>query len=79
LSNSGEWVEIKGYLDDKSKIKLKRFKRYYPKEFAKMTCVISKYSKDARAFMEELEVPTILFYEEIKAKYSNSILYWEGK
>jgi hypothetical protein len=44
-----------------------------------MTCVISKYSKDAKAFMEELEVPTILFYEEIKTQYFNSILYWEGK
>ncbi|NBP58205.1 hypothetical protein EBU71_17050, partial [bacterium] len=25
------WVEVKGFLDPKSKIKLKRFKRYYEK------------------------------------------------
>lgn len=79
LPATGEWVEVKGYLDEKSKIKLKRFKRYYPKEFEKLTCVISKYSKDARNFFEELEVPTILFYEDIRSVYSNSILYWEGK
>src|SRR5690349_15523057 len=26
------WVEVKGYMDDKSKTKLARFKRYYPDE-----------------------------------------------
>jgi hypothetical protein len=79
LPKTEEWVEIKGYLDDKSKIKLKRFKRYYPKEFEKLTCIISKYSKNAKEFMDELEVPNIVFYEDIRNMYSDSILYWEGK
>lgn len=26
------WVEVKGYLDSKSKTKIKRFNKYYPKE-----------------------------------------------
>lgn len=26
------WVEVKGYMDAKSKTKIKRFKKYYPKE-----------------------------------------------
>lgn len=26
------WVEVKGYMDRKSQTKLKRFKKYYPKE-----------------------------------------------
>lgn len=26
------WVEVKGYMDDRSKTKLARFKRYYPDE-----------------------------------------------
>jgi len=26
------WVEVKGYMDSKSKTKLKRFKKYYPEE-----------------------------------------------
>ena len=29
--------------------------------------------------MEELEVPTVLYYEDIRNMYSDSILYWEGK
>jgi hypothetical protein len=79
LERNGEWVEIKGYLDDKSKIKLKRFKRYYPDEFEKMTCVISRYSNNAKNFMAEIEVPNIVFYEDIKDFYSQYIVNWEGK
>ena len=26
------WVEVKGYMDSKSKTKIKRFKKYYPNE-----------------------------------------------
>jgi hypothetical protein len=79
INKTGEWVEIKGYLDTKSKVKLKRFKRYYPKEFEKLICIISKYSKDAREFMEELEVPVVIYYEDIRTEYSSLILNWEGK
>ncbi len=79
LERNGEWVEIKGYLDDKSKIKLKRFKRYYPDEFEKMTCVISRYSNNAKNFMAEIEVPNIVFYEDIKDFYSQYVVNWEGK
>jgi hypothetical protein len=73
-----EWVEIKGYLDDKSKIKLKRFKRYYPEEFQKLTFVISKYSSDGKNFAEELEIPRVVFYEDIRNFYMDKIPYWEG-
>lgn len=79
LTRNNEWVEIKGYLDDKSKIKLKRFKRYYPNEFENLTCIISKYSADAKSFMAELEVPKIVFYEDIRDYYSEYIINWEGK
>lgn len=73
-----EWVEIKGYLDDKSKIKIKRFKRYYPDEFNKLTFIISKYSSSAKNFAQQLEIPRVLFYEDIKNFYMDKIPYWEG-
>jgi len=79
INKTGEWVEIKGYLDTKSKVKLKRFKRYYPKEFEKLICIISKYSKDAVEFMGELEVPMVIYYEDIRTEYSSVVLNWEGK
>lgn len=79
LTRNNEWVEIKGYLDDKSKIKLKRFKRYFPDEFESLTCVISKYSNEAKNFMADLEVPQIIFYEDIRDEYSQYLINWEGK
>jgi len=79
LEKSNDWVEIKGYLDDKSKIKLRRFKRYYPNEFENLTCVISRYSNDAKNFMAELEVSTVVYYEDIRDFYSQYVMSWEGK
>ena len=79
LPRGQEWIEVKGYLDDKSKIKLKRFKRYYLEDFSKLTCVISKYSKAAIKFMTDLEVPQVIFYEDIRDEYSDYLLNWEGK
>lgn len=79
LERNNEWIEVKGYLDDKSKIKLKRFKRYYPDEFQNLTCVISRYSSDAKNFMKDLEVPCIIFYEDIRDEYASYLINWEGK
>jgi hypothetical protein len=79
IDKLSEWVELKGYLDDKSKIKLKRFKRYYEEDFNNLTFIISKYSREAKSFASEIEIPTIVFYEDIKAFYADKIPYWEGK
>ena len=78
LLNSGEWIEVKGYLDKNSKIKLRRFKRYYPVEFARLTMIISRSSKVNIAFCEELGV-SYLFYEEISRVFKPKIPNWEGK
>ena len=79
LKNTGEWVELKGYFDQASRIKIKRFKKYYPDQFAVLTLIISKSSKLARAVCEELEVPTVLFYEDLSHSFREKISNWEGK
>lgn len=79
LESTQEWMEIKGYLDDKSKLKIKRFKKYYPEEFEKMIFVISKYSADAKNFAEEMQINNVLFYEDIKNFFVDKINIWEGK
>lgn len=78
LPEKDEWIELKGYLDEKSKIKLKRFKRYYPLEFEKLTFIISKYSTDAKNFAVANGIKNILFYEDIKNIYMNKVPNWEG-
>lgn len=79
LTEIDEWVEIKGYLDDKSKIKIKRFKRYYPDEFEKLTFICSRYSTDAKNFVKELGISRVVFYEDIRDFYLAKIPNWEGK
>ena len=79
LNATDEWVELKGYLDSKSQIKLKRFKRYYLDEFERMTMIISRSSKVAREFCANLGVPTVIYYEEIGKHFRDRIPTWEGK
>lgn len=79
LTRNQDWIEVKGYLDDKSKIKLKRFKRYYPDEFANLTCIMGKYSNQAKDFMSSIEVPNVIFYEDIRDNYAEYLIHWEGK
>lgn len=78
LITSSEWIEVKGYFDSKSRIKIKRFKKYYPEEFARLTLIIGN-SAASRAVCEELEVPTVLSYQDISKAYRETITNWEGK
>lgn len=61
LDDSHEWHEVKGWYDDRSKTKIKRFKKYFPKEklvlidsdwFAKnrvnLSFIIKDWEKDRR-------------------------------
>jgi len=79
LTSTKEWMEIKGYLDDKSKLKIKRFKKYYPQEFDKLIFVISKYSSDALEFAKDMQIKKVLFYEDIRSFFADRIFIWEGK
>ena len=40
LPTLGSWVEIKGYFRKTDKIKLRRFKKFYPEEFKKLVFII---------------------------------------
>ena len=47
FDGSHYWVEVKGYMDAKSKTKLKRFEKYYPQE--KLLLVDSKWYNKNKA------------------------------
>jgi hypothetical protein len=80
LPDTDEWVEVKGYLDPNSKMKLKRFKKFEPEEWAKLTMVISRGSRKAREFCEELEVPNVIYYEELAKAFKDLIgKNWQGR
>lgn len=52
---SHHWVEVKGWMDDRSKTKLSRFKKYYPNE--KLRVVDAKWFKENNRKMQGL-IPT---------------------
>lgn len=79
LNDTEEWIEVKGYFDKASQVKMRRFKKYYPDEFAKLTMVISKSSKASREICAQLGVPTVLFYEELSRLHKPRLVNWEGK
>lgn len=79
------WVEVKGYLRDKSKVGLRRFKKYYPEEFARLKFIIpDKYARDKangemiKFLCDDLGIDfeMILNYKEM-AKYGKLIPGWE--
>lgn len=81
------WVEVKGRWDAKSKTKLRRFKKYFPDEFAKLYVVTSDLvfpkSKTAKSVFRFLIVSLglprerIISYTAIAKKYGNIIENWE--
>lgn len=79
LTESDEWVEVKGWFDDKSKVKLKRFKKYYPEEFSRLTVVLGRGAKAAHDFCKEIGVPNIIVYQDLSDAYRDRIPNWEGK
>jgi len=85
LLGQDKFIEVKGWFTDSDKTKLRRFKKYYPEEFAKLEFIIpDKYSKSKangemiKFLCDDLGVDfnDIISYKEIE-KYSKLIPGWE--
>ena len=46
LPDDDRWVEVKGWMDDKSKTKLKRFAKYFPDEYKKLEVITKSEYKE---------------------------------
>jgi len=77
--------EVKGYLRSQDKTKLRRFKKFYPEEFARLKFIIpDKYSRSKangemiKFLCDDLGIDfeEIISYKEIE-KYSGLIPGWE--
>ena len=78
-------IEVKGWFRPEDKTKLRRFKKYYPEEFARLKFIIpDKYARDKangeiiKFLCDDLEIDfnEIISYKEIE-KYSKLIPNWE--
>jgi len=85
LPDQGKFIEIKGWFTASDKTKLRRLKKYYPEEFAKLEFVIpDKYSRSkANGEMIKfligdlgIDFEKIMSYKEIE-EYSKLIPKWE--
>lgn len=48
LTEEDKWVEVKGWMDGKSKTKLSRFKKQYPEEYKKLILITEKEYKEIK-------------------------------
>ena len=71
------FYEIKGYMDGKSRNKLRRLKKHYPDEHSR-TCVVvyDKYRKKDMAFCDKQGYRHMI-YGEMAKKYKELIPGWE--
>jgi len=86
LPEQDKFIEIKGWLHSGDRTKLKRFKKYYPEEFAKLEFIIpDKYSRSKangeilKFLIEELGIYFVRIgsYKEIEDKLGALIPNWE--
>lgn len=68
------WIEVKGWFDDRSKTKMKRFKKYYPSEFSRLVMITQ--SRKTMEIAIEMGIPYER-YEDIATQCKNIIRHWE--
>lgn len=71
------WVEVKGMLTTKGKTAIKRFKKFYPKEFKKLRAIVGRPGTKADKFFKEMGVPIMGYVNELDKKYKNTLPNWE--
>jgi len=75
------WVEVKGnWLRPHDKTKLRRMKKHYPADFAKLIAVVSSKSTKTAQFFLELGLPDghILEYNQLKKEFKDKVPHWEA-
>lgn len=70
------WVEVKGFLKNQDKTKIRRFKRFYPDEAKNLVAVCNPKTK-AEEFFKEEGIPILHYYKDLDKKYRDLISEWE--
>ncbi len=73
----GTWIEVKGFIDGKSKTQIRRFKKHYPEEFAKLQAVVGSPNTAAAKFFKEMGIPILAYYNDLNKTCKKTIPYWE--
>jgi hypothetical protein len=71
------WIEVKGFLEPKGRSAIKKFRKYFPGEFAKLRAVTGSPNTKASKFFKSIGVPILFYYNDINKQYKNEIENWE--
>lgn len=75
--NADQWIEVKGFMDGKSKTQIRRFKKNFPEEFKRLRAVVGSPNTAAAKFFASMDVPIFAFYNELNKQCRNTIPGWE--
>lgn len=75
VDNDVYW-EVKGYLRGQDRMKMRRFRKYYPDEFKKLKILCSKSNKKGIQFYNSMDLE-VYFIEDLKDETNGQISYWE--
>lgn len=72
------WIEVKGgLLKQADKVKIRRFKKYFPGEFALLKAITPGEKSKTAKFFQETGVEIKWYYPELTKEYKNKIPNWE--
>jgi hypothetical protein len=71
------YIEVKGMLDTKSKVALRRFKKYYPDEWKKLRGIVGRRGTAADKFFAAEGIPILAYYNELDREWRGTLEHWE--
>lgn len=74
---TGLLLEVKGFLDQKGRTAINRFKKYHPGEFKKLRAIVGSPNTKADKFFKKIGVPVIAYMRDLTKAHKDTIPSWE--
>lgn len=71
------WIEVKGYLKPQDQTKTRRFKKYYPEEFAKLQVITKNANYASTKFYQSMDIPVFAYYDDLVKENKLILKNWE--
>lgn len=73
------WLEVKGQMIPEARTAIRRFKKFFPKEFYKLQAITGSHSTQATKFFKDpkIQVPIMAYYNELKKEFEDIVPGWE--
>jgi hypothetical protein len=76
LPKKKKWIEVKGRLMSSDKTRIRRFKKHYPEEFARLVAIPGSRGDEAAQFFEKMEVPIMAYFRELNKEFKDVVPHW---